>query len=128
MKLFFALAILGWNTDDALAFTQTRSRCNLDRHSGSTLFAQGFGATAVKERTTKKSAAAPKPTPIETLSVADAKKQLIDLIPRMTGNEEEYRAVEAYVNLLEDKYSPVQTIDFLNLAMDGDWQLVSRDF
>jgi hypothetical protein len=82
----------------------------------------------VKERTTKKSAAAPKPTPIETLSAADAKKQLIDLIPRMTGNEEEYRAVEAYVNLLEDKYSPVQTIDFLNLAMDGDWQLVSRDF
>jgi hypothetical protein len=46
----------------------------------------------------------------------------------MTGKDEEYRAVEAYVNLLEDKYTPVQTIDFLNLAMAGDWQLVSRYF
>lgn len=42
----------------------------------------------------------------------------------MTGDDEEYRLVESYVNLLEEKYSPVQTLDFLNLAMAGEWQLL----
>jgi hypothetical protein len=32
--------------------------------------------------------------------------------------------VENYVNTLEDRYTPVQTLDFLNLAMCGDWQLL----
>ena len=58
------------------------------------------------------------------LSVDEAKTALIELVPRMTGIDSEYRAVESYINLLEEKYSPVQTLDFLNLAMAGEWQLL----
>lgn len=57
-------------------------------------------------------------------SAAEAKNALVDLIPRMMGSDEEYRAVESYVNLLESEYSPVHTIDFLNFAMAGEWQLL----
>ena len=64
------------------------------------------------------------PEPLEALSADEAKHALIELLPRMTGKDEEYRAVESYVNLLEDKYSPVQTLGFLNLAMAGEWQLL----
>lgn len=60
----------------------------------------------------------------KTLTVEEAKKALVDLISRMTGKDEEYRAVESYVNMLEANYSPVQTIDFLNLAISGEWQLL----
>ncbi|KAL7548531.1 hypothetical protein ACHAWF_011817 [Thalassiosira exigua] len=59
-----------------------------------------------------------------SLSADEAKRALVDLIPRMTGSDEEYRAVESYVNLLEENYAPVQTIGFLNLAMAGEWQLL----
>ena len=61
---------------------------------------------------------------ILSISTDEAKEQLLQLIPRMTGTDEEYREVESYINLLEEKYSPVQTIDFLNLAMMGEWQLL----
>jgi hypothetical protein len=60
--------------------------------------------------------------PVETeLSVKD---QLVDLLPRMTGSEDEFRKVETFVNTLEESYQPVQTLSFLNLAMEGDWQLL----
>jgi len=59
-----------------------------------------------------------------SISTDEAKEQLLQLIPRMTGTDEEYREVESYINLLEEKYAPVQTIDFLNLAMMGEWQLL----
>jgi hypothetical protein len=59
-----------------------------------------------------------------SLTVDEAKSALIELVPRMTGNENEYRLVETYINLLEDRYIPVQTLDFLNLAMSGEWQLL----
>ena len=39
-------------------------------------------------------------------------------------NEYEYCMVEKYVNLLEGIYVPVVTLDFLNLAMSGEWQLL----
>mmetsp|Transcript_8276 Transcript_8276/g.17143 ORF Transcript_8276/g.17143 Transcript_8276/m.17143 type:complete len:334 (+) Transcript_8276:126-1127(+) len=63
----------------------------------------------------------------EDLSTRDTmaiKSRLLDLLPRMTGTPEEYRTVESYVNTLEDRYVPVQTLDFLNLAMSGEWQLL----
>jgi len=61
---------------------------------------------------------------IDALSADEAKRALTDLVPRMTGSDEDYRAVESYVNLLENKYSSIQTLDFLNLAMAGEWQLL----
>lgn len=89
--------------------------------TSSTSLAEGTGpSAAVQEPPTTDDTAATD----TNLTSEEAKQALIDLIPRMTGSEEEYRAVESYVNLLEEKYSPVQTIDFLNLALSGEWQLL----
>ena len=52
------------------------------------------------------------------------KEKLLDLLPRMTGTAEEFRYVETYVNALEDKFIAPQTLDFLNLAMVGEWQFL----
>ena len=58
------------------------------------------------------------------MRAAPVRDLLVDLLPRMTGQKDEFRQVEDYINALEDKYVPVQTLDFLNLAMGGDWQLL----
>ena len=71
-------------------------------HRPTSLAAEGFGRSAVKERPAERAAPANEQT-ISALSAEEAKQALIELIPRMTGNEEEYRAVESYVNLLEEK-------------------------
>ena len=52
------------------------------------------------------------------------KANLLDLIPKMMGKPEEFRLVESYVNALEDKFVPPQTLGFLNMAMVGDWQFL----
>ncbi len=52
------------------------------------------------------------------------KEKLLDLLPRMTGTPEEFKYVEAYVNALEEKFIAPQTLDFLNLAMVGEWQFL----
>lgn len=61
---------------------------------------------------------------IDYLETTEIKNRLLDLLPKMTGTPEEFKAVETYVNTLEERYSPVQTIDFLNMAMTGEWQLL----
>ena len=61
---------------------------------------------------------------VNKLSTAQIKDLLVDLLPRMTGQDEEFRTVESYVNMLEDRYQAAQTLDFLNLAMQGEWQLL----
>ena len=61
---------------------------------------------------------------IDGLDTMKVKELLLDLLPRMTGTAEEFRAVESFVNRLEDRYMPVQTLDFLNLAVSGEWQLL----
>eukprot|EP00584_Thalassiosira_punctigera_P002832 CAMPEP_0172531936 /NCGR_PEP_ID=MMETSP1067-20121228/5153_1 /TAXON_ID=265564 ORGANISM="Thalassiosira punctigera, Strain Tpunct2005C2" /NCGR_SAMPLE_ID=MMETSP1067 /ASSEMBLY_ACC=CAM_ASM_000444 /LENGTH=275 /DNA_ID=CAMNT_0013316379 /DNA_START=27 /DNA_END=854 /DNA_ORIENTATION=+ len=89
------------------------------------LAAEGFAPAAVQERPPAKKTEVNGESSVDpNMSADEAKSALIDLVPRMTGQDEEYRAVEFYVNMLENKYAPVQTIDFLNLAMAGDWQLL----
>ena len=58
------------------------------------------------------------------MNTSEVKDLLLDLLPRMKGTKEEFRLVEAYVNALEDSYTPPQTLDFLNLAMSGEWQFL----
>jgi hypothetical protein len=70
---------------------------------------QGFALT-VDEK--------PKSSPLK------AKKQLLDLVPHMTGRDYEFRQVEDLVNTLEASYMPAQTLSFLNLAIQGEWQLL----
>jgi len=61
---------------------------------------------------------------LSTLDTMEIKKRLLNLLPRMMGTQEEYNTVESYVNTLEDRYVAIQTVDFLNLAMSGEWQLL----
>ena len=61
---------------------------------------------------------------LSTMDTMEIKNRLLDLLPRMMGTPAEYNRVESYVNTLEDRYTPVQTLDFLNLAMSGEWQLL----
>jgi hypothetical protein len=61
---------------------------------------------------------------IMKMNATQLKEKLLDLLPRMTGTSEEFKSVESYVNALEDKFMPPQTLDFLNLAMVGEWQFL----
>lgn len=61
---------------------------------------------------------------LSSMNTSEIKGLLLDLLPRMKGTKEEFRLVEAYVNALEDSYTPPQTLDFLNLAMSGEWQFL----
>jgi hypothetical protein len=61
---------------------------------------------------------------LERLTVGEVKSRLIELVPRMMGSAGEFKLVESYVNVLEDRFEQIQTLDFLNLAMSGEWQLL----
>ena len=61
----------------------------------------------------------------EKLSTEELKSRLLNILPKMTGKPEENEIVSALVNTLEAKYEPVATLDFFNMAMMGEWQLVS---
>lgn len=61
---------------------------------------------------------------IMKMNPTQIKEKILDLLPRMTGTSEEFRLVEDYINALEDKFIPPQTLDFLNLAMVGEWQFL----
>jgi hypothetical protein len=61
---------------------------------------------------------------VATLPLLDIKQRLLDLLPSMTGTDIEFRLVEMYVNALEEAHVPPLTLDFFNLAMTGDWQLL----
>ena len=61
---------------------------------------------------------------LNALPVQELKSRLLNLVPRMTGKKEETEEVSALVNCLESKYEPVLTLDFFNMAMAGEWQLV----
>lgn len=75
---------------------------------------RGFGVVAEKTKAGS----------LSTLSVLQIKDKLLDLLPRMTGTSEDFAMVESYINALESTYAPPQTLDFLNLAMGGTWQLL----
>lgn len=61
---------------------------------------------------------------VNSLDTLEVKKRLLDLLPRMTGAATEFREVETLVNTLEDRHKPVLTLDFLNLALAGEWDLL----
>lgn len=61
---------------------------------------------------------------VNSLDTLEVKNRLLELLPSMTGSSTEFREVETLVNTLEDRHKPVLTLDFLNLAMAGEWQLL----
>jgi len=82
----------------------------------------GFGTVRQDKKTTQNPLRPMKE--IDHRPISEIKQELLDLLPRMTGKEEEFRHVERLVNSLEEKYVPAQTLGFLNMAMAGDWQLL----
>jgi hypothetical protein len=82
--------------------------------------AKGFG----KVNTTTTNRQKQKTTDPMDMKTDEVKRLLLELLPSMTGTPEEFRLVETYVNALEEKYVPPQTLDFLNLAMAGEWQFL----
>ena len=56
-------------------------------------------------------------------SIKQVKQELLDLLSRLPG-QNEFRRVEELVNLLEDRYTPAQTLNFFNMAISGSWQLL----
>jgi PAP_fibrillin len=70
----------------------------------------------------------PLPTPLlsKQRSLPELKQELLDLLPRLTGQAAEYRTVEQLVNAMEshDEYVAPQTLPFFTLATQGSWQLL----
>mmetsp|Transcript_16685 Transcript_16685/g.23520 ORF Transcript_16685/g.23520 Transcript_16685/m.23520 type:complete len:328 (-) Transcript_16685:225-1208(-) len=58
------------------------------------------------------------------LGALDIKARLLDLVPRMMGAPDELLKVQNYINAIESKYTPAQTLDFFNMATNGEWQLL----
>jgi hypothetical protein len=65
-------------------------------------------------------------TPLSKRSLPELKQELLDLLPRLTGQAAEYRMVERLVNAMEshDDYISPQTLPFFQLATQGSWQLL----
>jgi len=59
-----------------------------------------------------------------SLPVIETKNKLISFITSMSGTKDDFQVVEDLVNSLESEYKPPQTLSFLNLMMEGDWQLL----
>mmetsp|Transcript_24831 Transcript_24831/g.28606 ORF Transcript_24831/g.28606 Transcript_24831/m.28606 type:complete len:343 (+) Transcript_24831:73-1101(+) len=59
-----------------------------------------------------------------SIPISDLKSQLLNLIPSMQGTKDELNEVVALVNCIEREYSPVLTLNFFNLMMCGEWQLL----
>mmetsp|Transcript_15227 Transcript_15227/g.28659 ORF Transcript_15227/g.28659 Transcript_15227/m.28659 type:complete len:291 (+) Transcript_15227:71-943(+) len=80
---------------------------------------KGFGKVDKSAQVQKKAMNDPM-----NMKADEVKRLLLNLLPSMKGTPEEFRLVETYVNALEEKYVPPQTLDFLNLAMAGEWQFL----
>jgi hypothetical protein len=90
--------------------------------TGSASASRRFSST--DDRAAPKGFGKSKSNTVERDNTMTVKDKLVDLLPRMTGLDEEFRTVESYVNTLEEDYQAAQTLDFLNFAMQGEWQLL----
>ena len=69
--------------------------------------------------------AKPPPKPdLDTLSIEEIKTTLLEKLQASTIMKNDLEYISDLVNALEQKYVPVQTLEFLNFAMEGDWELV----
>lgn len=111
-----------WDTNKATSPSSSSCLYSSQQQSIETP-AKGFGKVHKTPTKTTTSHSPPTMDPM-TMKAEDVKRLLLDLLPSMTGTPEEFRLVETYVNALEEKYAPPQTLDFLNLAMAGEWQFL----
>ena len=64
--------------------------------------------------------------PLLGKGIDELKSLLVELLSTMTeGTPQEFELIERYVNAIEQKFEPPQTLDFLNMIMGGnDWQFL----
>ena len=99
-----------------------RLRSSVFGDAAATTEARGFAKTPEDSRTSVEQAV--EQEDLSKRPLLQIKSELLELLPRMTGQEDEYHRVEQLVNAMEEKYVPAQTLDFLNMAMQGSWQLL----
>ncbi|GFH53161.1 hypothetical protein CTEN210_09637 [Chaetoceros tenuissimus] len=114
-SVFATLLALQVQTGDAFSLASRNVISTTTAPTNTVLFSQSATELESSEEST--------PTLLD-ISHQEAREKLLELIPKMTGQPEEFRLVESYVNTLEDTFSPPQTLDFLNLAMAGEWQFL----
>lgn len=109
---YWALVCMG-----ASAFSVTSNSIAQGRRGASflSMAGQGFAPPPAEKQ---------RANDISSLTTLQIKDKLLKLLPSMLGTNEDFALVEQYVNALEDAYVPVQTLDFFNLAMTGEWQLL----
>lgn len=95
----------------SIGFRRYRISCDLMETQSETFLSQDYGDASAE-------------IDYDHLDTLEVKDKLLDLLPRMTGTQEEFRQVELLVNLLEERFSPVQTLEFFNMATSGEWQLL----
>jgi len=62
---------------------------------------------------------------LDNLSIDEIKSLLLTMLQKSTIMKKDLSYISDLVNILEQKYAPVQTLEFLNFAMGGNWELVS---
>lgn len=66
-------------------------------------------------------------TDMTKMPLLEVKKRLVELVSKINAvpaSAEDLQLLQDYINVMEDRYEPAQTLDFLNLAMGGTWQMV----
>lgn len=59
-----------------------------------------------------------------SLSVQECKVTLVELISRLEGETEQLKQIEALISTLEERHTPILTLDFFNMAMGGMWKFI----
>jgi hypothetical protein len=61
---------------------------------------------------------------ISQLSPTECKDKLLKILGDMEGTKEEWLQLETIINALEDGYTPMLTLDFFNMALEGQWRFM----
>lgn len=60
----------------------------------------------------------------ESLTLQECKLALVELISKLKGENEELKQIETLVNTLEERHTPILTLEFYNMALGGTWKFI----
>ena len=104
--------------------TDTKESTTISSATTTTTTTEDFEVPVEDEEQGNEKESDPFMVELEDVDTMEVKRRLLDLVPKMMGTADEFKQVEAYVNTLEQRYQSIQTLDFLNLALEGEWQLL----
>lgn len=59
-----------------------------------------------------------------SLSIQECKVKLVELISRLPGETEELKQIEALISTLEERHTPILTLEFFSMAVGGIWKFI----